>query len=583
MQPLKSDTEVQSHITVLNKFREGSAQKLHALLKQTDSACAMKKGVYPFSYVEDIWDKNFLSFRGCSPINISPAVTLRPISQRSASQCRIAAEYVHACMRWYTKLQSGALDIVGFESKHPLDISELATQFGCCRLSREGIDTKKITVAPRHIILLHRAHAFEVQIISGSGKYMTVDALEKAMEHIVAATHEDNALPISIFSTGGRNDLVEYMQEIDASGTQRELLQRVNSSFLTVCLDTYPASDGDARLQAAMHGIGRDRNNRWFDRNQLIVSKDGYVSMNFEQAFSDRVSWGRWIAEVWHALHGTTRKTPFSPLPSLPASRATVAPFRELVFSIPSSMSGVLNTAKQSWRAAAKNLYQGSLMADFGYHRLRKYGVDPDAFMHMAFHLAFYRLSGRMAPTYHSVPTSTFFHGRTENVRSATKEMLAFVRCEGLDDPTAVGLHKRKEARHLARQACKVHAELVSDALVGLGIDRHLLTLNTLAAADKSGAFEDANAFFDSPMYSYSGNWQIYTANAMFPFFEGFSVGPVMEHGYGLGYIMHDDFVSCTVSSFLSSRKAKGSEMRDGILQSMRDISALFEHDTHTP
>ena len=575
--PLKSSTELRSHLEVLRKFSEGSASKLNDLLIETDKNAAKVKGTYPFNYVEEQWDKSFLSFRGCSPINISPAVALKPASRLNRSQCNVAAEYVHACMRWYTKLQNGKLDLIGFEKNKPLDISQLPTQFGCCRLSHGEFDQKQVTLSPRHIIVLHKAHVFEVTVMQNDDKAMSIDAIEKALQAIVSSTIEENLTPISILSTGGRNDLVEYTQEIESVGENHELLQSVNSAFLTVCLDAYPASDNDVKLQAALHGYGRDRNNRWFDKNQLIVSKDGYVAMNFEHAFSDKATWARWLTEVWNDLNGSTNKTLYSPLPKLTASKCKSAPFRPLKFEIPSSMVGIINTAKLSWRNAAKDLYQGSLVADFGHLRLKKYNIEPDAFMHMAFHLAFYRLSGRMAPTYRSVSTASYFHGRTDNVRSATPEMFSFVQSKTLDDPTEAPRGKLLELCQLAHSASKKHSQLLSEASDGQGIDRHLLALNALAAADKTSAFEDATALFNSPVYTYSGNWQMYTTDAMLPFFDAYCTGPVMEHGYGIGYNIHDEHLSCSVSAFLSSRKAKGAEMRDEILQAIRDIAALFE------
>ncbi|KNH07618.1 carnitine/choline acetyltransferase [Perkinsela sp. CCAP 1560/4] len=574
--PLKPLEECKAHLDLLNKFRDGSARRLNDLLIENDKQTALKSG-YPFNYVEEQWDKNFLAFRGSSPINISPAVSLKPVSRTKISQCSIAAEYVHACVRWYSKLRSGNLDMIGFQKKQKMDFSQLPTQFGCCRLSYGEIDTKMVTLSPKHIIVLYKAHVFEVAILDKDGRAMSVNAIQRALSNIVSSTTEENPQPIGILSTGGRNDLVEYTHEIESVGDNGELLESVNSAFLTVCLDSYPASDNDVKLQAALHGVGRDRNNRWFDKNQLIISKDGYVAMNFEHAFSDKTTWTRWLDEVWNDINNSSQNTPYSGLPKLEPSRKSTAPFRKLVFEIPSSMHGIINSAKQGWRNATKDLYQGTLVSDFGLQRLKKYKIDPDAFMQMSLHLAFYRLSGRMAPTYRSASTASFFHGRTETVRSATSEMLAIVSQKGLTDPTALSRSKLRELRNLAEAAGRKHANLSQEASQGMGIDRHLLALNALAAADDTSAFSDATEFFDSPMYTYSGNWQMYTTNATYPFFDQYCTGPVMEHGYGLGYTLHEEHVKCSVSSFLSSRKADGPAMRDGILQAMRDIAVLFE------
>jgi hypothetical protein len=568
--PLKSSNEVLSHLTKLRAFAEGSAENLNAQLRVNDAAAP---GQYPFSYIESIWDQGYLAFRGPSPINISPGLGLKPIERIDGSQCTIAAQYVHACLRWYAKYVAGDLDI---DPKNATCISQLPAQFGCARVPLPTCDGKEIVNDPKHIVVLHRGHAFRVDVFDKDGKALRPEAIARTMTYILEVVDDDNPFPVGVISAGGRTDYVAYMKElIDASPINADLLKVIRTAFLTVCLDSSPASDYDAKLQCLLHGIGKDRNNRWFDKHQLIVSKDGYVGMNFEHAFSDGMTWNRWMGEVWHHLNGSTHSTNYTPLPALELSVADIAPFTPLDFDVPPNMHGIINSSTQAWANACKNINQHTVVSDFGRKRLTKFGLSPDAFLQMSFHLAFFRLSGRMAPTYESCSTAAFFHGRTETIRSATMEMHAFVSNKSLNNVMTLSPEAGATLKTQAVAAAKRHVSLVKLAAQGLGVDRHLLALKTLANSSKTPP-DDATQFFNDSLYGYSGNWQISSSNVSAPFLDIFNFGPVVENGYGLGYLIQEDKVVCSVSSFATSRKSNGPGMRDAILQAMRDISVVL-------
>ncbi|KAK8767108.1 hypothetical protein V5799_006112 [Amblyomma americanum] len=69
-------------------------------------------------------------------------------------------------------------------------------------------------------------------------------------------------------------------------------------------------------------------------------------------------------------------------------------------------------------------------------HRFEEYGKDfikscrmsPDSFIQMAFQLSYYRLHGHSPATYESASTRMFLLGRTEAIRSQSKESDTFCR-----------------------------------------------------------------------------------------------------------------------------------------------------------
>ncbi len=76
--------------------------------------------------------------------------------------------------------------------------------------------------------------------------------------------------------------------------------------------------------------------------------------------------------------------------------------------------------------------------------------------------MGFYKLTGKVAGTYESCSTAAFRHGRTETIRSATKETKmcseAFVKSSGVSDA---------EKRSLIQMCSDKHNLLTKEAAMG--------------------------------------------------------------------------------------------------------------------
>lgn len=60
---------------------------------------------------------------------------------------------------------------------------------------------------------------------------------------------------------------------------------------------------------------------------------------------------------------------------------------------------------------------------DFGKEFIVSNKMSPDSFVQLSMMLAYYRLYGQLVCTYEPVLTKSFYHGRTEAMRSATLEV----------------------------------------------------------------------------------------------------------------------------------------------------------------
>lgn len=110
---------------------------------------------------------------------------------------------------------------------------------------------------------------------------------------------------------------------------------------------------------------------------------------------------------------------------------------------------------------------------DYGKELIKKSKFSPDAFVQMAYQVAYCRQYGKSVSTYESCMMKNYLHGRTETIRSVSADSVALCRHFDLSKPT--------ESKALLSQACKTHSETAALCKEGKGIDRHLFVLNHLA------------------------------------------------------------------------------------------------------
>lgn len=115
------------------------------------------------------------------------------------------------------------------------------------------------------------------------------------------------------------------------------------------------------------------------------------------------------------------------------------------------------------------------MFTEYGKGHIKKCKVSPDAYVQLAFQLAYFRDAGHFCLTYEASMTRLFREGRTETVRPVTCESTDFVRA--MCDPNK----SNAERRELMKIASQVHQLGYQNAMCGMGIDRHLFCLYVIS------------------------------------------------------------------------------------------------------
>lgn len=170
------------------------------------------------------------------------------------------------------------------------------------------------------------------------------------------------------------------------------------------------------------------------------------------------------------------------------------------------------------------------IFEEFGKEECKKFKVSPDAVMQLAFQLALYKNEKRAVPTYESCSTSAFKHGRTETVRSCTNETKAL--CKAIVD-RGVSTANDDELKKLMIECSKAHTNLVKEAAMGQGFDRHLFALKKIVEDSENISMP---LLFKDPAYQKINHNILSTSTLSSPEVMAGGFGPVVEDGYGIGY-----------------------------------------------
>lgn len=378
-----------------------------------------------------------------------------------------------------------------------------------------------------------------------------------------------------------RVEWAQARQAFFSSGKNKAALDAIERAAFFVALDEEshhydPEDEASLSLygKALLHG---NCYNRWFDKSFTLISfKNGQLGLNTEHAWADAPI----IGHLWEFVLGTdsfhlgyteTGHCLGKPNPVLP-------PPQRLQWDIPKQCQAVIESSYQVAKALADDveLYCFQFLP-FGKGLIKKCRTSPDAFVQIALQLAHFRDRGKFCLTYEASMTRMFREGRTETVRSCTRESTAFVQA------MVQGRHLNEDLQRLFRKAAEKHQNMYRLAMTGAGIDRHLFCLYVVSKY----------LGVESPFLAevLSEPWRLSTsqiAQFQIRMFDpnkypkhlgaGGGFGPVADDGYGVSYmIAGENTIFFHVSSKFSSSETNAQRFGNQIRQALLDIANLFQ------
>lgn len=510
----------------------------------------------------------------------------------------------------------------------PLCMYQYSRLFGTARIPTENGCHIGQDPTSKHIVVLARGQFYWFDVLDDNNDLiMTEKDLSLNLQVIVDDCQQTSIFDaakgaLGVLSTENRkiwSGLRDVLSREEGSNNA-DCLNLVDSALFILCLDYTEPITGEDLCKNMLCGSSEIQRgvqigtctNRWYDKLQIIVCRNGSAGINFEHTGVDGHTVLRFASDVYTDTILRFARTINGQAPSLWASSSPDPSKRD-----PASFGDVSTTPhKLEWdmgpELSTALRFAETRLADliqqnefhtldfmhYGKNFMTSMGFSPDAFVQMAFQAAYYGLYGRMECVYEPAMTKVFYHGRTEAIRAVTPASANFVRTFWAENPPAAKVES-------LRKACQKHTAVTKESAKAEGADRHLYALfcvwqklidddgaepsspsngdegstngwsspssdkdpssivgsrdrgNSLLSEDGSvasrssprGAQHTMPAIFADAGWDKLNNTILSTSNCGNPSLRQFGFGPTSGEGFGIGYIIKDGSISICASS----------------------------------
>ena len=382
----------------------------------------------------------------------------------------------------------------------PLDMYQYSRLFGTARVPTDAGCQIEQDPDSKHIVIMCHGQFYYFDVLDDNSDLIMTEKdiainLQTVVDDATQTPIQEAAKgALGVLSTENRkvwSGLRDVLTREQGSNNA-DCLSIVDTALFVVCLDYTEPANAAALCQNMLCGSSEIEKgvqigtctNRWYDKLQIIVCKNGSAGINFEHTGVDGHTVLRFASDVYTDTILRFARTINGQAPTLWASTSPDPSKRD-----PESFGDVNTTPhKLEWdmipelRIAVRfaetrladlieqNEFQTLDFSSYGKNFITSMGFSPDAFVQMAFQAAYYGLYGRAECTYEPAMTKMYLHGRTEAIRTVTEESVNFVQTFWADNPA----EQKVEA---LRKACQRHVTSTRDCAKAQGCDRHLYAL----------------------------------------------------------------------------------------------------------
>ncbi|KAI0392678.1 choline/Carnitine O-acyltransferase [Xylariaceae sp. FL0594] len=581
------------------------------------------------SYIEQFWYDSYLNYDNPVVLNLNPFFLLEddPTPARN-NQVTRAASLVVSALEFVRAVRREELLPDKVRGK-PLDMYQYSRLFGTARVPTDHGCQIEQDPDSKHIVVLCHGQFYWFDVLDDNSDLIMSEKdvsinLQTIVDDAVQTPIQEAAKgALGILSTENRkvwSGLRDVLTSEEGSNNA-DCLGIIDSALFVLCLDYTEPATAAALCQNMLCGTNEVVKgvqigtciNRWYDKLQIIVCKNGSAGINFEHTGVDGHTVLRFASDVYTDTILRFARTINGQAPSLwkttspdPCKRdpesfgdVNTTPHK-LEWDMTPELSVAVRFAETRLAdLISQNEFECLDFGGYGKNFITSMGFSPDAFVQMAFQAAYYGLYGRVECTYEPAMTKAYLHGRTEAIRSVTEESADFVKTFWADNPP--------EAKVEAlRRACEQHVSNTKACAKGEGCDRHLYALFCLWQRFVDGENQDSSSVgYSSPSENGSppdsivgspgkdsvksidmdgqarnrGNsmasnrsrsrsdlhpvpaifadagWDrlnttiLSTSNCGNPSLRQFGFGPTSGDGFGIGYIIKDEGINICVSS----------------------------------
>ncbi|KAG1489008.1 hypothetical protein G6F46_011905 [Rhizopus delemar] len=305
LKPLETPKEHEATKLAAKEFLEKDGPELQDKLQTyaTDKS----------SYIEEFWYDSYLQYTDSVVLNLNPFFLLEddPTPLRNDQIVR-ASSLIYSTIVFIEALRHKTLEPDVFRGT-PLCMSQFSRLFATARVPTEN----GCYIAPaddaRHIVVLAQSQFYHFDVFDEEGGIaLSEKQIAANLKAIVRDAAQTPASAISesavgVLTTENRITWAKLRDELASDETNAEALKVVDKAQFIVCLDDVEPADtnelstnmlcGTYKLMDGMQ-IGTCTN-RWYDKLQIIVCKNGSAGINFEHTGVDGHTVLRFVSDIY--------------------------------------------------------------------------------------------------------------------------------------------------------------------------------------------------------------------------------------------------------------------------------------------
>ncbi|SPP82063.1 carnitine O-acetyltransferase [Drosophila guanche] len=561
LQPHLKPDEFLEEYKLTIEFQDGEGAQLQKLLEDV-AKCST-------NWLTPRWtNAAYLGYRAPVTIFSSPCLTL-PMQKFETNRDYMlyTAKVIYGMCEFKELVDNNGIPVVKM-CCHDLDNSQFRKIFGTVRKPGRFCDTIEQYSESQYVVVIHRNNFFKLPVYGADCKIAHVHNLADQLGSILHCPMERGE-PIGLLTHDNRDNWGEaYTYLCGSEGNNESIVHSIEQSLFIVCLDdrVEVPENGASAVHAAqlLHGGGWHQNsaNRWMDKTiQLIVNPNGMAGFCYEHAPADCQP----LAMLMDYVQGKITQPNYG---CQCCSNSKLQAATVLCFDPLNQCTDLfLCEAKRNIDKICSRLQLHVFKYEcHGKEFIKAQGLNADSYIQMALQLAYYYLHGEMPAQYESAHLLMFEEGRTETVRSTSRESSAFVKSMTCRPGT-------NNSRLLAlRTAVDSHQELTKLALQGQGIDRHLLGLQQMAK--ENGL--PMPKFFQSKGFVKSVSFQVFSSQVPSRYEAFMAYGPLIANGYGCCYNPRNKDMIFSISAWGSNKETDPVQYGNAIEKALNTMRRLI-------
>lgn len=598
LRPLQTEAEFKETQAATNKFLNGIGPYLDQQLREYSKTRS--------SYIEQFWYDSYLNYDSPVVLNLNPFFLLEddptPINntqvKRATSLTQSSLEFIRALRR-----EELPPDMI---RTTPLCMDQYHKLFGSARIPTQTGCVMQSDASSHHIIVLSKSQLYWFDVLDKNNNLiLTDDEMSINFESIVKDSLKTTPSELArssfgVLTTENRKNWANLRSSLLNDPINYKILKIIDSALFVVVLDDIELDTLPDLSKNMLCGISKLEKgvqvgtctNRWYDKLQLIITKNAKAGVNFEHTGVDGHTVLRFCSDIYTDSILKFAKSINSNSPSIWKTKSPsildkssidtniITIPRKLEWNLTSDLSLSLRFGETRLSdLISQNEFATLEFKNYGSDLIKKLKCSPDAFVQMSFQAAYYALYGKVECTYEPAMTKQFLHGRTEAIRTVSLESNLFVRRFFEDVPG-------QDKLEFLRIACKKHADTTRRCSQGLGQDRHLYALfsiwkryvsdhdgdnlhdtddeeegdthsdSTIGNSESIASYEGGKfnkneipSIFADSGWDKLNNSIISTSNCGNPSLKVFGFGPVASNGFGIAYIIKANSITVCVSS----------------------------------